>query len=244
MAARKFQLHYLAILLLVTAICTPCVAAAQVVGSVTKVQKQAQIGSTTAVVGTPVKMNDEIRTGPGARLQITLRDETLFTLGENARMVVDRYVFDPDSSTGVMALKASQGALRFATGKLSNMRNKDLTVTTPHAALAVRGTEFWAGFVPGYYTYGVLLLSETGKVDVSNSGKSVTLSAPGQGTDIPPCLKAECGPTPPEFWSAEKKAAALSTTDFGYALLGPELLAPGFILIPLGLRNEDNGVSP
>jgi len=49
------------------------------------------------------------------------------------------------------------------------------------AALAVRGTEFWAGPVDGQY--GVLLLR--GKVDVSNRAGAVTLASPGMGTDIP-----------------------------------------------------------
>ena len=88
----------------------PCMAAAQVVGSVTRVQNQAQVGSTPAVSGTPVSMNQVIRTGPGARLRITFRDGTSLTLGENARIVVNRYVYNPASSTGVLALNASRGA--------------------------------------------------------------------------------------------------------------------------------------
>jgi hypothetical protein len=155
-------------------------AAAQAVGSVTRVQNQAQIGAKTAVVGTTVQMNDELRTGANARLQVTFRDGTLLTLGQNARVVIDRYVFNPDQSTGAMALKTTTGAVRFATGRLNQMRNKDITVTTPHAALAVRGTEFWMGPIDGHH--GALLLK--GKVRVSNQAGAVTLSEPGQGTDI------------------------------------------------------------
>jgi hypothetical protein len=154
-------------------------AAAQTVGSVTRVQNHAQIGAKTAVVGTPVQMNDALRTGANARLQITFRDGTLLTLGENARVVIDRYVFNPDQSTGAMALTTTTGALRFATGRLNQMRNKDITVFTPYAALAVRGTEFWMGPIDGHH--GALLLK--GKVRVGNQAGAVTLSEPGQGTD-------------------------------------------------------------
>ena len=195
-----------------------CAAAAPVVGTVTKVEKQAQIGSTTAVVGTPVHMKDEIRTGRNARLQVTFSDDTTLTLGEDALVVVDRYVFDPNASTGVLALNASRGAMRFATGKLGKMQNKDITVTTPHAALAVRGTVFWAGLID--LQYGVLLLSKTGSVDVSNSVGAVTLSAPGQGTDIPPPLKDDYAPGDPYFWPEEKVARALAGTSFGLAAAG------------------------
>ena len=45
--------------------------------------------------GHVVQMNDELRTGANARLQITFRDGTLLTLGENARVVIDHYVSTP-----------------------------------------------------------------------------------------------------------------------------------------------------
>jgi hypothetical protein len=154
--------------------------AAPAVGTVTKVQNHAQIGSRTAVVGTSVQMNDELKTGANARLQITFRDGTLLTLGENARVVIDNFVFNPEESKGAMALKTTKGAIRFATGRLSGMRDKDVTVSTPYGALAVRGTEFWTGPIDGHY--GALLLK--GRVGVSNRHGAVTLSKPGQGTDI------------------------------------------------------------
>jgi hypothetical protein len=162
-------------------------ARAESVGSVTKVQNQAQIGSSTAVVGAPVHMSDRLRTGANARLQITFRDNSVLTLGENANVVVDRYVFNPEKSTGEVALNATRGAFRFAGGKLEQMQTKKVTVSTPVAALAVRGTHFWAGPIDG--KYGVYLLN--GKLGVSNRAGTVTLARPGYGTDIPLRRKAQ-----------------------------------------------------
>jgi hypothetical protein len=54
-------------------------------------------------------MNDELRTGANARLQVTFNDQSQLTLGEKAHVVVDRYVFNPNKSTGEVALKATQG---------------------------------------------------------------------------------------------------------------------------------------
>ena len=153
---------------------------ADAVGKVTRVQKQAQVGSRTAIVGTTVNLNDRLRTGPGARLQVTFVDGTNLTLGENATVVVDRYVYDPSKSRGQMLLRSTTGAIRFTTGKLGEMHNKDVKVATPYGALAVRGTDFWMGPIDGHY--GAYLMR--GKVDFSNRGGSVTLK-PGQGTDIP-----------------------------------------------------------
>ena len=137
--------------------------AASVVGSVSRVQNQAQVGGANAAVGSSVHMGDALQTGANARLEVTFIDDTRLTLGENARVVIDRYVYDPDRSIGAMALKSTRGALRFATGKIHDMNKKDVTVSTPAAALAVRGTEFWMGPINGQY--GALLLK--GKVRVS-----------------------------------------------------------------------------
>lgn len=115
-----------------------------------------------------------------------------------------------------MSLNRSRGAIRFATGRLSKRQNKDIRVTTPAAALAVRGTEIWVGIVD--LQYGAPLLSETGRVDVSNSDGEVNLSEPGQGTDIPPSFKDEYAPGDPYFWPADKVARALASTSFGLAL--------------------------
>lgn len=220
-----------------------CVSALAAVGTVTRVQKSAQIGSTPAQSGMPINMNDVISTGPGARLQITFRDETKLTLGENARVVIDRYVYDPAASTGVLSLNAGQGALRFATGKLGKMSNKDVTVTTPGAALAVRGTEFWGGVIDSQY--GVLLLS--GKVDVSNSVGAVTLDDRGEGTDIAPSLKDEYAPLEPYYWPPGKVARALAMTSFGLALGPAETVTGGLIIggaiaggIVAGQNDESN----
>lgn len=146
-------------------ICSPGLSARAepAVGVVSKVTGPAQIGTATAVVSTPVHMNDRLRTGANARLQVTFHDNSQLTLGENANVVIDRFVFNPDKSSADVVLNATQGAFRFAGGKIEQMRQKNIVVNTPDAALAVRGTHFWAGPIDG--KYGVLLLK--GNIRVS-----------------------------------------------------------------------------
>src|SRR5690348_1685291 len=124
--------------------------AASVVGSVSRVQNQAQVGGANAAVGSSVHMGDALKTGANARLEVTFVDDTRLTLGENARVVIDRYVYNPERSIGTMALSSTRGALRFATGKIHQMDQKNVTVSTPVAALAVRGTDFWTGPINGH----------------------------------------------------------------------------------------------
>jgi hypothetical protein len=59
-------------------------------------------------------------------------------------------------------LNATQGALRFAGGKIEQMQHKIIIVNPPNAALSVRGTHFWAGSIHG--KYGVLLLKGNARV--------------------------------------------------------------------------------
>jgi hypothetical protein len=190
---------------------TPLVAAAaedtEHAGLVNKVENEAQIisasGATTATVGTPVHMKDELRTGANGRLQVTFRDNTVLTLGEHASVVIDRYVYDPDHGIGETVLQATKGAFRFATGRIKELKDHKIAVSTPVAYIGVRGTEFWGGPLD---KYGVLLLQ--GKVTVSNQAGSVVLSNPGQGTDIPSPLDAPGGPS---AWPADKVARAIET---------------------------------
>jgi hypothetical protein len=178
------------------------------VGVVDKVENEAKVVSgeiaAAAIIGTKVHMKDELRTGPEGRLKVTFRDSTVLTLGENASVLIDRYVYDPDRSTGATVLLATKGAFRFASGRIKEMKGSTIAVTTPMADIGVRGTEFWGGPIEG--KYGVLLLE--GEVVVSNQAGSVTLSQTGQGTDIPSPLDP---PGEVKPWSEEKIARAVAT---------------------------------
>ena len=126
MSALPSALRFLAIFVCLASAFTIHAAAAAPVGKVTKVQNQAQIGGAAAAVGTPVNTNDRLRTGANARLEVTFRDGTKLNLGENATVVVDRYVYNPEQSTGALALKTTTGAVRFATGKINQMSKRML----------------------------------------------------------------------------------------------------------------------
>jgi len=199
---------------------------------VTKVENQAQVGGEAAAVGSPVHMNDTLRTGANARLQVTFRDNTNLTLGDNASVLVDRFVFDPDVGIGKATLSATKGAFRLVTGRLSEMPNKNIKVSTPFAALAVRGTDFWAGAVKGQS--GVLLVHnsrlevrgedcpEGTDTDRRRCRCAVTLDQAEEGTYID--RRTGC-PGIPRHWTPEEVDTALSTTSFSLAL-GPTQAIP------------------
>ena len=68
---------------------------------------------------------------PNLALEISFRDNTKLSLGENARVVIDRFVFNPDESTGELVLSTGTAAFRMVTGKIGEMQNKKINVSTP-----------------------------------------------------------------------------------------------------------------
>lgn len=181
------------------------------VGLVNAVQAEASVvtgdADTKAEIGVPVHLGDEIRTGAGARLAVTFLDNTQLTLGENARLVVDRFVFDPDQAKGDVLFKASKGAFRFVTGRIGELATKTVEVQTPVASIGVRGTEFWGGPIDG--AFGVFLLD--GVVSVRNQAGETILNAPGLGTTL---TSPTVAPGPAVVWAADKVDRAVASVSF------------------------------
>jgi hypothetical protein len=196
---------------LIIILCTPGPAMAEQSDYVGKVEKTknevtATLSGTDPArplnAGNPVYRNEMVKTGAQARAELRLADETSLALGENAQVRLDEFVYDKDGSA---IINLVTGALRFISGAKGHPGK--LTIKTPVATIGVRGTDFWAGPIDG--VYGVLLL--TGKVEVSNSGGSVTLDTPRTGTLI---IGADVAPGDAVPWPDDRRVRALSKTDF------------------------------
>lgn len=149
--------------------------------------------------------NDTLATGKGARLQGTLDDGTQLTLGENAKIVVDDFVYDPNKPGGALDIKVKQGAFLFVGGKVEAKSGAKVSISTPVVTLGVRGTTVWGGSIDG--GYGVLVLS--GEVEVKSKGGSVLLKS-GQGTMV-------YGGKAPEkagAWPDDRTKRAVATISF------------------------------
>lgn len=95
-----------------------------------------------AVVKERVILNDEIRTGSASLLQILLLDRSTFTVGANARVAVDRFVFDPARNTRSTGISVTRGAFRFMSGRALGRPAGAASVRTPVASIGIRGTIF------------------------------------------------------------------------------------------------------
>lgn len=189
---------------------TAAVAAAVEAGKVSRIKGEASLergGKTMPLeLGTVVHVSDRLSTAKDARLEITLADDTKVTLGANAGLVIDEFVFQPDKGKGTALLNVVKGAFRFTTGKISGLKDKDVGVKTAFANLAVRGTDFWGG--PIDESNGVLVLD--GEVRVSTRKGKVVLGK-GQGTMVASRRKK---PGEIKSWPEAKVQRAVATISF------------------------------
>jgi hypothetical protein len=92
-----------------------------------------------AVVRAPVHIGDAVVSGNASQLQILMLDKSVFTVGANARMTIDRFVYDPDRGTSDVAASIAKGAFRFMSGRSLSGFGRN-AITTPVATIGVRGT--------------------------------------------------------------------------------------------------------
>ena len=92
-------------------------------------------------VGTDLEMNDAISTKNGA-WQLEFIDDTRVDVTEHSRMVIDEFVYDPNTKTGALSMRATLGAVRYASGQIAKNSRQRVNIRTPSATINVRGTDF------------------------------------------------------------------------------------------------------
>lgn len=163
-----------------------------------------------------IALRDQVRTGANSRMQIALLDKTKVTVGSNAQLTIDKFIYDPNG--GSLSVTAAKGALRFISGSTRSTR----TVNTPSATIGIRGTIFdlaVGGLAveiaqreraipqgtqhdpdtaslavlrgPGPNRQGDIL---PGAIDVAGGGESVALETPLQAAYVPYTGATPIGP--------------------------------------------------
>ena len=150
-----------------------------------------------------VHMDDTIETMENARLVVLFNDNSEITLGEDAKLTIDQYVFDPlTAENNTATFDILDGAFLLKSGFITKTENPDVTIHTNHASIGIRGTIVWGG--PVKDKYGVLL--QDGLVEVVNSAGKTDLT-PGLGTFV---QTAQSKPTEAKSWSEETVDEAVS----------------------------------
>lgn len=165
--------------------------AACMVGLFEPTTAQARVGVTSATSGDPlgkppaqperilrigidVQANELVSTGANDRAHLVFLDGTALTVGPNARLVIDKFVYDPSTKVGDLAIKASRGVFRLVGGKIS--KSHAITITTPSSTIGVRGGICVFDVGPGYtmatFAFGI-------SMTVTGQGQTQTVTRPG-----------------------------------------------------------------
>jgi len=190
-------------------------AQAQVVGISSAVQNDVRLKKPGALprpvaLRQRISIAEMIQTGAKSQLQMLLLDKSMFTVGPNARLTIDRYVYDPARNARSMGATVTRGAFRFLSGRRT--QGGTSTINTPVGTIGVRGTML-DGVVgenaaliaageamtrrvrgdpetatlivlrgPGRATQGDV---SPGVIDITASGRTVTVDRPMQAVYVP-----------------------------------------------------------
>ena len=90
----------------------------------------------TLSAGSGVHASETVRTGSSGQAGLRFVDNSNLTVGPGSQVKLDKFVYDPNKGTGGVAIEASRGAFRFATGSQNQASAK---VKTPSGTLGIRG---------------------------------------------------------------------------------------------------------
>ncbi|MGC1816680.1 MAG: FecR family protein [Casimicrobiaceae bacterium] len=93
-------------------------------------------------LGARVQQGDVVKTGADGSVGITMSDNSLLSAGPNSVLALDQYAFDTTTNQGRFEASLAKGTLAVVSGRLAKQAPGSMTVRTPSAILAVRGTEF------------------------------------------------------------------------------------------------------
>ena len=82
-----------------------------------------------------------VKTGKG-KVGIGFIDDTRVDVTEHSKLIIDEFVYDPNTKTGSLSLKAALGTVRYASGQIAKTSPTAVQIKTPTATIGVRGTDF------------------------------------------------------------------------------------------------------
>ena len=113
------------------------------VGQVATLQGSATVtrGNAAAAalqVADPIFKNDTLATGADSSLGVTFDDETTFSLSADTRIVVNEFVYQEGGAGNAASFNVAIGTAAFVASLVA--KTGDMTITTPDAAIGIRGT--------------------------------------------------------------------------------------------------------
>lgn len=150
---------------------------------------QAVLGNSaprTIAIGNEIFRNEQITTGPEGHLHILFRDESNMTLGPNAAITIDEYVYDPATGTGSLVVQQAAGVMRFIGGAISKSGN--VSIATVVGTIGVRGgvaliRVLEGGGIQAFFVFGDQMTVESingDSIAIDTAGFSFNISSDGE----------------------------------------------------------------
>jgi hypothetical protein len=125
-------------------------------------------------VGVDVQASELITTSVNDRAHLVFLDGTSLTVGPDAQLVIDRFIYDPSRGIGDLSVTLSKGVLRLVGGKISKMQ--PVLVNTPGVLTGIRGgisiVDAQAGQTVSTFMFGR-------DMTVTGRGQTQTVTRPG-----------------------------------------------------------------
>ena len=93
-----------------------------------------------AAAGQPLYEKDVLETGGDGALGVTLKDNTLLSLGPNSSLALESYLLQPDRDAFSLITRITRGTVQYVSGLIAKLSPDSVQIKTPAATLGVRGT--------------------------------------------------------------------------------------------------------
>jgi hypothetical protein len=123
---------------LVVFFAAPTVANAQTrIGTASSVTPDAS-GSIGGILsaGSGVHINETVKTESSGRAGLQFNDQSNLSVGPSSQVRLDKFVYDPNKSSGSTVIEATRGTFRFSTGA---QNTGEVKIKTPYGMLGARG---------------------------------------------------------------------------------------------------------
>ncbi|MCI4661916.1 MAG: Ig-like domain-containing protein [Neomegalonema sp.] len=128
--------------------------------------------------------DDVLVTGDDGALGMTFIDGMTFSLGEDARLILDEFAYDAANHEGGGLFSVLRGTFSFVSGGAAHTAPDALMIETPSMTIGVRGTKVVAEVAADGSTTRVALLAEedgvVGKIMVSTQGGQELIDTPNR----------------------------------------------------------------
>ncbi|MBF0176276.1 MAG: FecR domain-containing protein [Magnetococcales bacterium] len=95
-----------------------------------------------AKLGDEIFMNDTLKSGTGAAMGVTFKDDTRVALGPDTEFVVDDFVYQPQKNKLSFGSRITKGTLQVISGTIAKLSPQSVKLETPTGTIGVRGTRF------------------------------------------------------------------------------------------------------